>query len=442
MTQWLLLMVAAPFLLAFVVMCLRDPMRVALPIFAAVIPFGGALSLGSSPFGSLSSLAGVLLAGGLVLQLITTRRLVPNLSPTIPVWLLFLGTAGASFLWTIDRPTTTRGLVVLASLVLVYVLVATAPVDRDVVRRTENGLLVGGVAVVGYGLYQLFVLGGFPDADPQAAGPAEDGRFGNDLLGPGVQAVSLLLPLVIALSRSFSQAGRGSRVVHAVIAALMLCGVLMTGSRTGTLAAGLALITLVWSSPPRFRKGMLIACAVGLVTAGLVWVFNPAGVASRSFESPTSSSGRTDIWQVGLAACPDYCGIGAGWGAYPEVYAQTQASVADARVLVGEDGSYQPHNLWLLAGVELGVLGLVLLALGLGFSFVEAQRLPRELRGPPLSGLVGLLAAVFFLSSMEFKTFWMALIVVALYRNMVDAESRAYEPTHRLGSYPSARTSQ
>ena len=98
----------------------------------------------------------------------------------------------------------------------------------------------------------------------------------------------------------------------------------------------------------------------------LVWTTHPFGLAERTFASATSSSGRLDIWQVGLAACADYCGIGSGWGTFPDVYAETQATVPGARVLTGEEGSYQAHNLWLLAIVELGVAGLLLLLIGLG----------------------------------------------------------------------------
>ena len=47
--------VVAPFGIALAVACLRQPMRVALPVFAALIPFGERLSLGGSPFTSLSS---------------------------------------------------------------------------------------------------------------------------------------------------------------------------------------------------------------------------------------------------------------------------------------------------------------------------------------------------------------------------------------------------
>lgn len=424
MTTWLLAVAAAPFVLTLLVLSVREPMRVALPVFAALVPFGKGLSLGSSSFGSLSSLAGILLAVGLALQLVTTRRAAPRLSPSVPIWLLFLATAAATFLWTLDSSTTLNGLFVLGALVLVFVLAAMSPVDRVALRRTENGVLVGGTAAVLYGLYQLVVLGGFPD-DVPGAGIAADGRFGNDLLGPGVTAVALLPPLLIALSRVFRQSSAGSRWMYMVIAALMFWGVMMTGSRTGTLAVGVAILTLALAGPRRARRPIVATFFVGILVASAIWVFQPAGVATRSFESPTSSSGRTDIWQVGLASCTDYCAKGSGWGTFPEVYAQEQASVPGARVLVGRQGSYQPHNLWLLAAVELGIAGLLLLLAGLATSTWEALRLPPELRGPPLSMMTGLLVAVFFLSSMEFKVFWLILILVAMSRTLDLTETEA-----------------
>ena len=115
---------------------------------------------------------------------------------------------------------------------------------------------------------------------------------------------------------------------------------------------------MIVASPRGARRGLVAALLVGAAVTVLVWTFHPFGLAERTFESATSSSGRLDIWQVGLAACSDYCGIGSGWGTFPDVYAETQATVPGARVLTGDEGSYQPHNLWLLAVVELGVAGL------------------------------------------------------------------------------------
>jgi O-antigen ligase len=338
--------------------------------------------------------------------------------------LLFLGVAGATILWSREPQATANSVFILCSLVAIYVLVALCPVDREILRRVENGLLLGGLACVGYGLFQLVVFGGFP-ADPPVPG-VTDGRFGNDLLGPNNQAVSLILPLLISLSRSVRAAERSQRVQYTAASALLLGGIVMTGSRGGLLATGVALLVLVAVTDRERGKTRLIAYAVaGAAIAAFIFLTHPFGLAERTVEVD-SSSGRTDIWRVGLAACPQYCAFGAGWGTFPEVYADTQASVADARVLVG-GGAYEPHNVWVLVGIELGALGVVLLAAGLLLSFAEAWRLPTDLRGPPLSGMAATVFAAAFLSNLEFKFFWMALMIIALSRNLSD-DGEAVEP--------------
>lgn len=415
-TEVLIGLIAAPIAAAVVVICLRDPMRVALPAYAAVMPFGGLLSVGPSRFGSLSSLLGIVLGIGLVLHFALNRRAAGiRLSLTVPVWLLFLGVAGTTILWSLAPASTASGFLVLGSLIIVYVLVAASSVDRSVLGRLENGLLGGGLAAVGYGLFQLVVLGGFPN-DPVIAGAPPEGRFGNDLLGPNNQAIALMLPLVISLSRSVTVSDRSKRLQYAAMAGVLLGGILMTGSRGGLLATIVAVAAMLVATP-RGRGRLMAYALVGLAVAGLVWVTHPFGLAERTTESVTSSSGRTDIWQVGLAACPDYCPFGSGWGTFPAVYAETQTSVPGAEVLVG-GGNYEPHNVWLLVVIELGLPGLILLVTGLLATALEALRLPDGLRGPPLSALAATVFAASFLSNLEFKFFWMALILVVMSRNV------------------------
>ena len=120
---------------------------------------------------------------------------------------------------------------------------------------------------------------------------------------------------------------------------------------------------------------------------------------------------------MGLAACPQYCPLGSGWETFPIVYERTQPTVPGAEVLVGKGGSYQPHNVILLVGIELGVPGLLFFFSVLGLSLVEAWRLPRAVRGPPLAALLGTYQASLFLSNLGYKFFWMAFIMVALYRS-------------------------
>ena len=420
MSTWILLLTFGLIALGPIIVLLRNPLTITLPAFAAFVPWGGLIAVGPSRFGSVSSLLGFMLAVGLLLKLIAGRRVSVPLSPTVPLWLLMLGTAGATTLWSLDPAKTANGFMVLGSLCVVYLLISLSEIDRTVLRRTEQGLLIGGVAVVGYGLLQLFVLGGFPNDVPGMPPTPGGGRFGNDLLGPNNEAVALLLPLMIALHRSVSRHDAVSRRLHLGIAMLMFLGIVMTGSRGGILAAALSVLVLTAASG-RGRRMLLTYLAVG-IAAGLVAFFlHPFGLAQRDVQT-TSSSGRTDIWRVGFAACPKYCLHGAGWETFPLVYAETQPKVPDASVLVGKGGSYQPHNVILLVAIELGLPGLILLFAALGTSLAEGLRLPRALRGPPLAALVGTYLAAMFLSNLEYKFFWMALFMIAINRNLAFAE--------------------
>lgn len=420
MTQLVLALAAAPVVIGLVVICLREPLRVALPIYAVTIPFGQLLSVGSSRFGSLSSGMGVLLGAGVLLQQVTARRGGVRLSPTVPVWLLFLSVAGATALWSVNPGKTEIGFLLLASLLLIYVFVSLSEVDRTVLTRTENGLLFGGVAVTCYGLFQLLVLGGFP-GDVPGAPIQPDGRFGNDMLGPNNEAVALLVPLAVALSRAVGRRAPSQRVVHTLLSALLLSGILMTGSRGGILATIVVVIALALSTP-QGRTTLMAYGAAAVAVAAFVFVYHPGGIAEREVET-TSSSGRTDIWRVALAACPEYCPFGSGWETFPDVYSQTQASVPGAQVLVGA-GAYEPHNVWILVAIELGLPGLLLLVAAVSLTLAEATRLPSGLRAPPLAGFVATLFAAFFLSNLEYKFFWMALIYVALARNLAETEAK------------------
>jgi hypothetical protein len=435
MSTWVLLLVVALVALGPVIICLRHPLTVTLPAFAALVPFGGLISVTSAPaegsnmwarFGSLSSLLGVLLAIGLLLQLVAGRRVSVRMSATVPLWLLFLGAAAATSLWSLDPVKTGNGLLSLGSLSIVYIFLALSEINRQIVHRVEQGLVFGGVAVSCYGLFQLAVLGGFPN---DVAGIPSDGggRFGNDMLGPNNEAVALLLPLMICLHRSVTRKEAQSRHFNMFLCALMFLGIVMTGSRGGIIAASVSLIALIVYSS-KGRQKLATYLAIGLIAGGVAFFMHPFGLAEREVQT-TSTSGRTDIWRVGFAACPQYCPFGSGWETFPNVYAKTQPKVPDAAVLVGKGGSYQPHNVIMLVAIELGLPGLILLFTVLGTTLSEALRIPRALRGPPLAALIGTYTASLFLSNLEFKFFWMALFMVALYRNMSFSEDPTVETT-------------
>jgi hypothetical protein len=424
----LMLMVLAPIGLLVALLCLKRPLSVALPAFAASIPFGSLLQVGHSRFGSLSSILGLLVLIGLVLRLTVSRRQLAPLSPTVFLWLGFLAVAATTTLWSLSATLTANGILEIGSLIGIYCLVSMSQVDRDIVRRVELGLIVGGLAAVGYGLVQLTLLGGFPN-DVPGLPPGPGGRFGNDLLGPNNNAVAFLLPLCFCLQRSAIASRASTRRLYAVFAFLMFLGIVMTGSRGGLLSAVLCTVVL-FAAAPRGRR-ILAAYLVAGIVAGLVAFFlHPFGLAQRDV-STTSSSGRTSIWKVGLAACPQYCPLGSGWETFPIVYARTQPTVPGAEVLAGKGGSYQPHNVILLVAIELGIPGLLLFFAALGLTLFEAGRLPRSVRGPPLAALLGTYQASLFLSNLGYKFYWMAFIVVALHRSASYVQ-KAHERTAEM----------
>jgi O-antigen ligase len=411
--------VLAPLVVAYLVACFRDPVRYALPPYVVLIPFGKAFAVLPGMFGGASSLMGVLLGVSLLAQIVTTRRGSACLPLAVPVWLAFLALSGFSLFWTISPGGTFTDWQLLASQVLLFAALALTRFDQRTLRLFATSLVASGVAVVGFGLAQLTLLGGLPG---KRTGPGDGPpRFGDDLLGANNMAAALLLPLAIAASRALTESGR-SRLVHGGITVLLLFGILMTGSRGGLLSAVVVLAVVLWlGAAPRALK---VATAVsGVLLLTLALVFQPGGFGSRQVDNQVNSSGRTDIWAVGATACREYCLFGAGWGAFPEVYAEQLTSTPEARIQ--ERGStFEPHNIYLLALIELGLPGLVLLIIGLAVSLASALRLPAAMRAPPVAALFGTMASSFFLSNMKFKFFWAVLAYVAV-SEAVAAASRA-----------------
>ncbi|CAA9237766.1 MAG: hypothetical protein AVDCRST_MAG52-1549 [uncultured Blastococcus sp.] len=394
----------APLLVAYAVACLRDPLRYALPPYAVLIPFSSLLAVGPGPFGSVSSLLGLLLGVGLLAQLVTTRRGSTQLPIEVPVWLAFLALCGLSLFWSIAPSATVEGFAVLSSLVLLFVALVLTRFDVQTLRLFENSIVLGGALVVGYGLAQVLFLGGLPAFDGGA------GRFGDDLLGANNQAASLLLPAAIAAGRTLTGMGRW-RVVYGAVTLAMLLGVLMTGSRGGLLAILVVFMSIIlFSAARRIAKAALVGAAVAVLA--VIVVVNPGGLGERQVNKDTTS-GRTEIWAVGLYACRHYCLTGAGWGGFPSVYAEERASVAEAKVL-RRGTAYEPHNIFLLALIETGVAGFLLVVVGLGLAIWTALRLPVSMRGPPMGAILGIIASSFFLSNLEFKFFWAVLTYVAV----------------------------
>lgn len=404
MTQILLVVAVLPFVAVLLVLGFRAPLRVLLPAFALFVPFGSAFALPGLPprYSSLSSLLMLALILGIGAKLVSGRWQPAPVETVIAVWSLFLGVTCATIFWSRDSSATLTTFIPFAGVVVLYVLVRLSPVDATTVRRTERAILVGGVAAATYGIYQL-ATSSLPTGDQGAA------RFGRDLLDPNHTATALTLPLAIALGRIISSRRTSERMACFGVVLLLLVAIVLTGSRGGLLSTMAVFVVVLALS--RHRVAALVTGSTVVLLLVAILALNPALIPPRL--ASDDSSGRTDIWTVGIAACGTYCGAGSGWGTFGDVYADTLPTVPQAGI-TASGVRFEPHNIWLLAAVETGLVGAVLMTVGLALALREAFRLPVGRRGPPLGALAGLLLSGFLLSNLEYKYFWMVLIYAGL----------------------------
>lgn len=402
----LLALAALPLVIAAGVAALRAPLRVLVPVYAALVPFGSGITVPIGippPFNTVTTLAGLGVIAVVGAQLLFGGG-GERLHPSIPAWLLFAGMNGVTFLWSMDRSATFDRFVILASLVALYVVTLLVPIDRGDVERLRDGIIIGGTLACAYGFF-LLLTGALPEEKAGLPRFATAGGVG-DAADPNITAAVLILPLVLATSRAIHAERKLVRIGCVASALLIGTGLLLTASRGGMLAAALALVVLI--AHDRRPLGVTITAVLLLVVIAAVG----SVLAPEQFErlDKSGSSGRTNIWRVGLIACERHCLTGSGLNTFPKVHTETLLSHAGA---AGVRLNEPPHNIWLGVAVELGVTGLVLLVIALATTVLPLRALSRAQRGPPVAALVGVLAANFFLANLYFKYFWLVLMYAA-----------------------------
>ena len=209
---------------------------------------------------------------------------------------------------------------------------------------------------------------------------------------------------------------RSAALVAAVVAMASFFG---TFSRGGFIALGAAVVAgLVYGgrSRPAF---VILVVAVALV--GSVFLRETtSGAVARLANS--STTGRTDIWKVGLRMVKANPVVGVGSGNYttaePHYLLVSPGAIKRGDFII--DRTLVAHNVYLHVLAEMGVIGLALFLSVLGFSIGAAVRAVSLLRkrgdralevlGRALVvALVAMLAADFFASEQYSKQLWLLL---------------------------------
>lgn len=374
-----------------VFLALKRPLIFPLGLYIMMVPFDSILGTTTT----LTRLVAIVTAAALLFNMIATRRvLTPPKSWT--AWALYILLASLSALWTIDSNATTLTLAMMVQLFVFFSILAVFPADRKDVRILGSIIVLSGAFMSAFGLASY--AGGFR---------SQEDRLSIGLNGltldPNHVAASLLLPLALAVGTVLETRDIRLRFGGAIATILMLMTLFLTGSRGGLIALAVMFLYIAWRT--RYRIQVLALMAV----AGIGSLFAPTVWDRFADKGLTGGSGRLFIWNVGGLAFKDHWLTGAGIGAFPSAYNHELLATFQP---IFQGWSRPAHNAYLSAGVELGVLGFVLLVYAWWRSWDDA-------RGNAVieASIIGLAVASYFLDVLVFKYIWLAFGMAALVKN-------------------------
>jgi O-antigen ligase len=400
--------------IAFVIVVFCD-LTVGVALYAGLTFLDNLASGGAA---SLDKVIGVLLFASWAARSMAARRQAgqPLLSrhPAFFAWLaVFVAWSALSLIWAVDSSVTQTTLLQdVLEILLIPIVYGAINSRRDLVI-VLSGLLIGAAASAAYGI-----------AHPVPAGAAFDaGRLAGTLGDANEEAAALVGAIVIA--GGLSLIARRSRFLKLLIATTILLsviGIIQTLSRSGLIAFGVALLAAVVVGG-RWRRTAAIASAVGIVgIVGYFVLFAPASSVSRVTSS--NSTGRNDIWRIGLRMFAANPVLGVGAGNFQQASAQYLERpglvTAAAFVIVTPKVA---HNIYIEELATLGVPGLLLMcgifvggisiALRAAHIFERVGDLELELVTRSLIVcLIAFLASDFFISGFLNKQLWLVIALL------------------------------
>ena len=199
------------------------------------------------------------------------------------------------------------------------------------------------------------------------------------------------------------------RIVACSIAIMLVPLILVTGSRSGLLAATLGLVGAFFiytngnHASDRASAVKPVTLVAPIVLAGLVFLsiyFARAEAIDRFFYESAVDNNRKDFWQVAVKQFWSFYPFGFGPGSFVAVY-----QIDEPIFLLEAPYLNRLHNDWLEIALTFGVLGIVILLTGMVWYVGRAFQLWVNMDAARSSVLLGRMAsiviAIFALASMS-----------------------------------------
>jgi putative inorganic carbon (HCO3(-)) transporter len=376
-----------------------------------------ALPLGAA---SITKAAGLLLTLAWLAKVATDRDAGKTFLQAHPVEtyliLAFLGWGAFSISWTETTAGTLDNLSRYFLNFTVVVITYTAYRRREDINFALLAWVAGTFFTAAYGL-----VGSPPTAGPDDVRLASTVGDANELAM--VLVGGAVLSIAVAATAKHSPLLRLGASTTAVLA---LFALVLTGSRSGALALGAAVITTVLVSGRGSRVKALLAAGALSMTAIVFFVaFAPPTIKERITQTlpgqVPNTEGRSTIWQVGWRMAEDNPVRGVGLGSFETSsihYVLEPGTLERSDQVI--DTPKVAHNIYLQVFAELGLVGLVMLVSILAFPVVCALRAARRFAtdGNASMSLISRAIVValaafytsnFFLSSQFDKQLWLLI---------------------------------
>ena len=318
---------------------------VPLALFAALIPIEEILVI--EGVGTLSRVAGIVFA----VTYAAPRLNNLSLGVMPPAGWAYVAFAMFSLVWAMDAPTASQQLLTLLQLFVIALLVGDYVVKQPAIVRPLlwiYSLSAAATAAVGI----LTYLGG----------GVADARVGAIESQNPAQFAAVLLPALIFALHEVVSGDR--RILAGCIVVLATIGIVVSGTRGAWVAAGVGVLLFMVPQLPARRRLPAVAGILILLLA--VYQLPGIGdlVAERSGNAvETGGAGRLDIWTVGLHLFSSAPVTGVGFANFPVAYTLDAVRASGVTYAAAIFEGRGPHNLVVGTLIELGAIGLVLLAL-------------------------------------------------------------------------------
>lgn len=325
-------------------------LRVAVVLTAVSVPLEDFLVFDGA--GTITKLVIIGLAGSYLFHLMR-GRIRPRGGAVSPVGWVWVAWAGLSLFWARD-PQVGQVTSLLQLFLLAYI-VAAIVAERPLMARTmllAYGASASATAILG--VQRFFASSG---AGGVTRISAVDGQgvehFGAYLIP------ALLMAVILAIRKSNNVP---ARLAPALLAVLLMMGMLVSGTRSAWFAVLAALIVVIL---PRLRLRQVLSLVVALSIFLVAVLQVPAlgtFIADRSLAAAaTGGAGRVDIWKVGVGLISELPLFGVSYGGFSQYFGPQNVKAAPLPLEQGfVDIGRAPHSIYLSNVVELGLIGIVL----------------------------------------------------------------------------------